>query len=270
MKKKKKKYIDKFDWKKYFIIAIILIVAILIIGIIYPKIFPYYKVDDKVSTYLKYKKENKDNYKTIGWLKVQGTNIDYPVIYSGSYDITKIENDFVWTNVDNEKLSNKVNILGHNILNLSSKPLVTNKNHTRFEQLMSFIYYDFVKKNKYVQYTFNGKNYLYKIFSVSSIKVSDMNLYHEGDYSSKELKEYINKSLDESYFDFNVDVNKDDKLITLFTCTRMFGMRSDIDFRIDARLVRKNEAITNYSVNKNDNYKKIDSIMEGGNKNEKA
>ena len=41
--------------------------------------------------------------------------------------------------------------------NVSSQPLIGDKNQGRFEQLMAYIYYDFVKENKYIQYTINNK-----------------------------------------------------------------------------------------------------------------
>lgn len=146
--------------------------------------------------------------------------------------------DFLWNEVKSDELLNQVTVSGHNILNLSTNPLITNKNHKRFEQLMSFVYLDFVKDNKYVQYTVNGKDYLYKIFSVSFPERSDIEKFTRENLSKKEMREYLDKSIDESIFDFDIDVNEGDKILSLVTCTRMFGHYNDIEFRVDARLVR--------------------------------
>lgn len=50
----------------------------------------------------------------------------------------------------------------------------------------------------------------------------------------------------------------------------MFGHYNDIEFRVDARLVRDGELKLNYDVQKSDNYKKVEDIMESGDNDEKA
>ena len=127
------------------------------------------------------------NYDVIGWLRVQGTNIDYPIIHdNGLNNISEIIEDFVWQREKTDKLQERTVILGHNIKNVSSNPLITNKNHTRFEQLMSFVYYDFAKENQFIQYTKNGKEYVFQIFSVSFIDEKD--LIQTGNLTEEEKK----------------------------------------------------------------------------------
>jgi SrtB family sortase len=255
------------------VLTTLLLVAIaflLVFGLIrlISSIKPFYQTKDRTEEIKKYAKENKDTT-TIGWIRVQGTNIDYPVIYTKSQDElqTKMD-DFTWV-IDNvDKITNYVYILGHNIRNVSSNPIITDKNHTRFEQLPSFMYLDFAKENKYIQYTINGKNYLYKIFSVSIVK-EDRLLYNTDNYSKTELKTYIDDSLQDSFYDFDVDVDENDNIITLATCTRFYGATAMYTYKIDARMVRDGEKIKNYSVKENKNYDKIKKIMEGGEKNEK-
>ena len=50
----------------------------------------------------------------------------------------------------------------------------------------------------------------------------------------------------------------------------MFGYYNDIEFKVDARLIRKNELKLNYGVEKSDNYQEIEDIMEGRENNEEA
>ena len=57
-----------------------------------------------------------------------------------------------------------MNIFGHNIFNLGPSPKKSSNNFKRFEELMNFIYHDFAQENKYIQFTINGKDYVYKIF----------------------------------------------------------------------------------------------------------
>ena len=43
------------------------------------------QIESRVDKVSEYAKKDSDDYTTIGWLRVQGTNIDYPVIYAPSY-----------------------------------------------------------------------------------------------------------------------------------------------------------------------------------------
>ena len=76
-------------------------------------------------------------------------------------------------------------------------------------------------------------------------------------------QKYIKKVKKNSYFDLNVSVDTNDKLLTLVTCTRFFGDNTDYSFVVDARMVRKNELISNYSLKEQKNYDKIKEIMKG-------
>lgn len=265
MRKRTKLLISKK--KKVFLFIGILSFLCLISAIAFLLFYDYYPVESRVNNVEKYASNDTDDYTTVGWLRVQGTNIDYPVIYTPDYDLSKKTDDFVWTDVSSDRLLNKVNIIGHNILNLSTQPLVASENHRRFEQLMSFIYLDFVRDNKYIQYTFQGEEYVYKIFSVSFVSHDETGLYAFEDYTDEEMNDYIQKSLEDSIFEFDIDVNENDKIISLITCTRMYGPGNDIEFKVDARLVRNGELKTNYGVQKSDKYQEIDDIMKGGENN---
>ena len=268
MRKRTKLLISKK--KKVFLFIGILSFLCLISAIAFLLFYDYYPVESRVNNVEKYASNDTDDYTTVGWLRVQGTNIDYPVIYTPDYDLSKKTDDFVWTDVSSDRLLNKVNIIGHNILNLSTQPLVASENHRRFEQLMSFVYLDFVRDNKYIQYTFNGEDYVYKVYAVSFPEAKDTELYVEDNLSKKEMKEYINQTLEDSIFKFDIDVNEDDKLLSLITCTRMFGAYSTRELRVDARLVRDGEIKTNYDVEKTDKYEEIEELMKGGENNDKA
>lgn len=226
----------------------------------------YYKVvsrTDKVKT-TKIDYPN-DPLQTVGWIQVQGTNIDYPVVFketTGAYpgEISK----YGWLSNFENKFTNHMRISGHNLFNLSSTPKMKSELFERFESLMSFVYYDFAKDNKYIQFTYNGEEYVYKIFSTAFISNNDKYFFPIADkYSSKEIDEYIKLLKKNSIYDYDVDVNKNDKIISIITCTRFFGLDDNKDFRIVGRLLRKNEKINNYSVKKNNNYVKVEDKLKG-------
>ncbi len=223
-------------------------------------LFPIYKIEERTSSVTKAKKKY-SNEKVVGWIRVQGTNIDYPIIeYSDTMMETFKSDGYVWVNVSPKDDENFLTILGHNVRNVSSQPLVGDERMNQFEQLMSFIYYDFSKENKYVQYTLNGKNDLYQIFSVSLIDKDDVDTSITS-YTKKDLKKYIEKSQKSSYFEFDVDVSESDKIISLITCTRFNG-RSDMQLRVDAKLIEKNKGY-DYDVTEKSNYKEIKEILKG-------
>ena len=249
-------------------IVIILLLFAIVGFVIWYKFSEHYSISDRSE---KIKKEAaKGEYPVIGWVRVQGTNIDYPVIYAldGTVDIDNIdpEYSFAWKNYyDLDKLNRKV-LLGHNIRNVSSHPLINEKTFNNFENLPSFLYYDFVKDNKYIQYTDEkGNNYLYKIYAVYLQDGQDNNGLEE--MNKKEMKKYIKNGLKKSYFEFDIDVNEKDKLMTLTTCTRFYDS-TNYSLVIDARMVRKDEKIKNYKVTKKSTYNKIEKYLEGDDKDE--
>lgn len=246
-------------------VLLFLFIILFILAIVYivKNSFLYYKCDDRINELKKAKKEN--NFQINGWLKVQGTDIDFPILYQHTnYDLEDPTREIGWS--DPLQIGNELNtetlILSHNMRNLSSHPLIRDKNHQRFEQLMSFIYYDFAKKNKYIQYTIGNKNYLFKIYAVyfkpnNEIK-SNNNISYE-----KAMTKYFKAIKNESIYDYNVDLKPSDKIIILETCSRFFDSSIKSNFRVEARLVRNKERINNYRVKKNNKYKKIEKVLNG-------
>jgi len=225
-----------------------------------------YEVEDRTKMIEDNQKHNTDLYEVNAWIKVQGTNIDIPVIgyirHNTENEKIKIDN-YAWQPDNHHELVNKETIIGHNILNLSAQPMIGSKYFKSFEDLMSFVYYDFAKDNKYVQYTIDGKNYTYKIFSVffdDTVKM--INDQHNTDISKKEMKKVINRYKKSSYFKYDVDVDENDKIITLNTCTRFYGVSNYKTFVVNARLLRENEKMTDYNVKVKDNYKIIKKMIE--------
>lgn len=249
--------------KKMIFIAIGLVLVLIIIIARLNKTI--YKTEDriqKIDNFISVEKE-----KAMAWVRVQGTNIDLPVMYYDDVeDLSDPTYDIAWSYTYDEKLPNKSTVFSHNVLNVSSHPLISNKNHKRFEQLMSYIYIDFVKENKYIQYTINNKNYLFKIYGVSFIRTDDLN-FENSNISKKDLNQYIKDVKKNSYFKYDVDVNSNDKLLSLVTCTRFFGADDGYSFVVDARLLRENEKAKNYNVVENKSYNKIKKIMKGEKEN---
>ena len=246
----------------------LLIIMIVLIPIIVYKLSAdkgdYYKIESRINKVKDNEIIENSNYITIGWLRVQGTKLDLPIVYSEVDEDFPVQlEEFVWSENKDDKFHNMIRISGHNIFNLSAHPKKKSDLFHRFEELMSFVYYDFAKDNKYIQLTIDGKDYLYKIFFTGFVSKSQETSFLDiDDYSKKEMKNQLEYYKENSLYEYDVDVDENDKIISLSTCTRIFG-DDDQNFYVVGRLVRDNEKIDNYKVTKKDEYKKIEEILKG-------
>lgn len=158
------------------------------------------------------------NSDTVGWLKINNTNIDYPVLqhsdnnYYLNHSFNKEYNSAGWIFLDyRNKLDNddkNIIIYGHNRLDgsmFSSLKNVFNKDW--------YLNKENLKINLYTIY--GNKNY--QIFSIYKIK--NENYYTQINFNSKdEYKNFLNTLKQRSFYDFNENLNDDDFILTLSTC----------------------------------------------------
>lgn len=268
MTKNKKKSKQKQRTRLLTIIITVVVCLCIVLGtMLYIKLSSngVYKVEDRTKQIEKEKKKDDEGITTIAWLRVQGTNIDTPIV--NYEDIDAIDNitkaDFLWNEYSEESLQRRVNIQGHNILNLSSKPEIGLDYFTKFEELMSFVYTDFAKENQYIQYTIDGENYLYKIFAVYLEEIYNLDLYKTAPYTDEEVSEFIQDSLEKSIYKYDVEVKDTDDIITLITCTRMYGSDDKKQFVVVAKMINSNESTKLYELEETENYQEIIDLMEG-------
>ncbi len=267
MASKKKKTDEKFN--TYSLILLLILVAI---GTVAFELKNYadYNVEARDNEIAMSKQKDTGEKTTVGWLRVQGTNIDLPVLYAPLYNFVYETGDFAWTEADFDELNNIVYITGHNIKNMSKRPLKVDESHNRFEQLMSFVYFDFAENNQFIQYSFKGQDLLYRIYSVSFIDESDLDMYNQIEYNKNDMLDFIKTTTENSIYKYDVDVDENDKLLSLNTCTNMFGEDQDIRITVNARLVRDDEKVKLASVEKAEKYNVIENIMEGGDSDEET
>lgn len=168
-----------------------------------------YKID-----FASLKEKNSD---TVGFLKVNGTNVEQVVVkgknnsYYLSHNFEKNENSAGWIFADyRNKLDGtdkNIIIYGHNM-----------RNDTMFGTLKNILYKDWQENedNKFITFITENESALYEVFSVYQIEAEDY--YMKTDFSKAEFKEYIDNMKSRSKYNFNVDVNEDDSILTLSTC----------------------------------------------------
>lgn len=186
--------------------------------------------------------KNKD---TVGWIKIDGTPIDYVVVqtdnnddylrnaYDGSYN----RNGTIFLDYQskfNPKGKNIV-IYGHNM-----------KTQAMFSTLGEYKSVEYYQKHPVVEFNTLYDYAKYKIFAVvlmdaspdASSSNSEFKLYSQ--FSSDDsFKNYIDTIRDHSLLDIDVDVKKDDLIISLVTCSYDIN---DGRYAIFAREVREDES----------------------------
>ncbi len=174
--------------------------------------FAKYKFSD-----IDFDKLTKVNKDAVAWISVDGTNINYPVVQTSDNDyylnhsFTRAYSNFGWVFMDfrNDPMNDNNTIFyGHNLVNKASFGSVSNIFTNKW----------FKSSNHSIVVLTNDKKYKYKIFSIYYSKpVVD---YLQVDfYGDSEYTTWLNKLVKKSKKDFKVDVSKDDKIITLSTCT---------------------------------------------------
>ena len=158
------------------------------------------------------------NPKTVGWLKVNNTNINYPIVQANdndyyldhNFDEEKDYNGWLFMDYRNNKetLDKNTIIYGHN--RYYSKVMFGTLN-----DLTKKSYYD-ESENKYIVYNTLYGNYRWEIFSVYKIKTTSD--YLKINFKDNEFSDFIKMIRDRSSINFTAEVNPDDQILTLSTC----------------------------------------------------
>lgn len=166
-----------------------------------------YKID-----FVKLKQKNSD---AIAWIKVKGTDIDFPVVkgtdnsYYLTHNFDKEKNKAGWIFADYRNkfdgTDKNIIIYGHNM-----------KNGSMFASLKDVIKEEWYnnENNKYIALITENENCKYQVFSVYQIETEEY--YLQTNISN--FKEFVEKIKGRSKKDFNVDIKETDSILTLSTC----------------------------------------------------
>ncbi len=158
------------------------------------------------------------NSDTVAFLKVNGTNINYPVVQSNdnSYYLThsydKSKNDAGWVFLD---YRNDINNLSQNTIIYAHGRWDT----TMFGSLKNVFKNDWYNKtdNYVIHLSTPSYNSLWQVFSVYSIPTETY--YLTSNFGTTEsFQTFLNTIEGRSKWNFNAEVNTNDKILTLSTC----------------------------------------------------
>ena len=172
----------------------------------------------------KYNLENiaKINSDVVGWIKIENTNIDYPVMQNGDYYLHRN----IYKNYSshgtpylaeycNIQYSDNLIIYGHHM-----------NDNSMFAQLDNYKKHSFYENHKYIKFYsyYNGKT-IEKTYEVAiafkTVVYSDKGFkyYNYTNFSDvQELNDFIENCRKLEFYNTGIDINYGDKLITLLTC----------------------------------------------------
>ena len=176
------------------------------------------KEDNEEKYVVDFEKLKEKNSDIVAWLKVKGTNIETTVVkttnndYYLTHNFNKEYNSAGWIFAD---YKNKVDgtdknlvIYGHNM-----------RDDSMFGSLKWVINEDWYNNedNKYITLITENETQVYEVFSVYQTEKEDY--YIQTNFNTeKEFNTFAQTIKKRSKKDFNVDVNKEDNILTLSTC----------------------------------------------------
>lgn len=200
------------------------------------------------------------------WIKIPGTNINYAVVQGASnltymqmgYDKQYSYNGVIWANSGSkfgtrDKLTKNNVVYGHNWTNYAMPLRITNANDVMFGQLPSYHYLTFAQEHPYIYYSTEEEDMVWQVFSV--FYTEDSFDYIASNPSAEKFSTILKEAKDRSLHDFDVEVKSTDKILTLSTCTRVYGKRADQRFVVMAKLMPKNAKLTAVTVTENKDFK---------------
>ena len=164
------------------------------------------------------------NPDTIGWIKVLGTDINYPVVQTNNNDFYLTHSfdksynkagwifaDYINKNLKNNELDKNTIIYGHN-----------RQNNSMFGTLSNVFKEEWLsnKKNHYINFSTLNNNMVWEVFSTYIIEKEEY--YIQSNFSSnEEYISFLNTIKNRSTYKYDVNISKEDKILTLSTCTNV-------------------------------------------------
>lgn len=161
--------------------------------------------------------ENKD---IVGWLKIDSTTINYPIMQNINDPNYYLHRDFYknYSSYGTPYMAKQCNLNSDNIVIYGHHM----KNNKMFGELEKYKSKDFYNNHKIITFTTLEKEYSYEIFAVFKTTVYTKNTfrYYENINfeNKKKYNDFINICKDKSLYQTDIEIKDKEKLITLSTC----------------------------------------------------
>ena len=160
----------------------------------------------------------------IAWIRIPGTNVDYPVVQTDNPDYylnhtfsgksSVVGTLFSLADADYAAPGRNIAIYGHHLRSSGEK---------MFTSLMRYKNPDFYEDNKTVMLDSLYRHREYTIFAVMNMKVGDWEPSRTTFSGDAAFMAFVNRAKSESLYDTGVEVGADDHILTLITCDRSYA-----------------------------------------------
>ena len=163
------------------------------------------------------------NHDMVGWIKISGTKINYPVMYrhdSNEYYLHRnFDKEYQYSGLpfldsqcDLALPSDNLIIYAHNM-----------KDGSMFASLLDYEEKSFFKEHQIIDFDTNYRRGKYQIFAVFSTKVGsnqEFKYYEKTEFENYEdFEAYINRATKLSFYDTGISVSFGEQILTLSTCS---------------------------------------------------
>lgn len=165
-----------------------------------------------------FKKLKSENSDVVAYIKVNNTNIEYPIVKTSnnnfylnhSFDKSKNSRGWIFADYKNkfDNTDKNIVIYGHNM-----------RDESMFGSLKNILNKEWYNnaENNNITFLTEKENYIYKVFSIYKIESEDYyiktNFKNDEDY-----EKFLNTIKNRSIKNFDINLNINDKIITLSTC----------------------------------------------------
>lgn len=195
--------------------------------------------------------KNKD---TIGWIYIDGTTVNDVVVKVNYNDDNKYylrrnangENDndgcyyadWRCKTGNRNSISKNTVVYGHNLGRSASGLIPDYQNHAngpKFAQLLKYQDEEFAKTHPYIYYSTIEEDMVWQVFAVfyTDIKFD----YIEPNPADATFNSLLKKAQDLSFYNYDVEVSSNDKILTLSTCTYRMADDTKLHYPNDYRYV---------------------------------
>lgn len=178
----------------------------------------YFKYKDVSMLDVNFNELLKQNKDTKGWIKVEGTNVNYPFVQSSdneyylkhSYDNTYNKKGWVFLDYRNnmDNLDKNTILYAHGLMN-----------NQMFGSLRRTVKQDWAKNknNRIIKISTPNSMLLFEVFS--SYTIEPESYYITSEFSGdEEFSTFIDTIKSRSFYDYNTSVSTSDKILTLSSC----------------------------------------------------
>ena len=195
--------------------------------------------------------KNKD---TIGWIYIDGTTVNDVVVKVNYNDDNKYylrrnangENDndgcyyadWRCKTGNRNSISKNTVVYGHNLGRSANGLIPDYQNHAngpKFAQLLKYQNEEFAKTHPYIYYSTIEEDMVWQVFAVfyTDIKFD----YIEPNPADATFNSLLKKAQDLSFYNYDIEVSSNDKILTLSTCTYRMADDTKLHYPNDYRYV---------------------------------